>query len=231
MCVTHQCHPFKSERSLFCFLWQSRDGKSPLHMTAVHGRFTRSQTLIQNGDLSSFNKIKKLLKIQFRLYIKYNTNLIMTKKNNIYRYIYRYFLEAVLVAMFLIVVSLSGPLTSLGFLPLQAGKSTAWTRTATPLCTSPPATVMSCSSTRWSPAEPTARGGRWVSLLQTRILKSCPSNALSLMSFPLRPICVQAGGPWNVPPPHGGPERPLGLLSEAAVLRYQRNYITHGPLL
>uniref|UniRef100_A0AAR2IPZ0 Ankyrin repeat domain 44 n=1 Tax=Pygocentrus nattereri TaxID=42514 RepID=A0AAR2IPZ0_PYGNA len=28
---------------------QSRDGKSPLHMTAVHGRFTRSQTLIQNG--------------------------------------------------------------------------------------------------------------------------------------------------------------------------------------
>ncbi|KAI2526290.1 ankyrin repeat domain 44, partial [Homo sapiens] len=27
----------------------SKDGKSPLHMTAVHGRFTRSQTLIQNG--------------------------------------------------------------------------------------------------------------------------------------------------------------------------------------
>lgn len=31
-------------------LFQSRDGKSPLHMTAVHGRFTRSQTLIQNGE-------------------------------------------------------------------------------------------------------------------------------------------------------------------------------------
>lgn len=31
-------------------LLQSRDGKSPLHMTAVHGRFTRSQTLIQNGE-------------------------------------------------------------------------------------------------------------------------------------------------------------------------------------
>lgn len=30
-------------------LFQSKDGKSPLHMTAVHGRFTRSQTLIQNG--------------------------------------------------------------------------------------------------------------------------------------------------------------------------------------
>uniref|UniRef100_S4RRT2 Ankyrin repeat domain 52 n=1 Tax=Petromyzon marinus TaxID=7757 RepID=S4RRT2_PETMA len=28
---------------------QSYDGKSPLHMTAIHGRFTRSQTLIQNG--------------------------------------------------------------------------------------------------------------------------------------------------------------------------------------
>lgn len=38
------------------FLTQSRDGKSPLHMTAVHGRFTRSQTLIQNGKpgLQSF---------------------------------------------------------------------------------------------------------------------------------------------------------------------------------
>lgn len=33
-----------------CSLSQSRDGKSPLHMTAVHGRFTRSQTLIQNGE-------------------------------------------------------------------------------------------------------------------------------------------------------------------------------------
>lgn len=33
-------------------LLQSRDGKSPLHMTAVHGRFTRSQTLIQNGESS-----------------------------------------------------------------------------------------------------------------------------------------------------------------------------------
>lgn len=32
------------------YVVQSRDGKSPLHMTAVHGRFTRSQTLIQNGE-------------------------------------------------------------------------------------------------------------------------------------------------------------------------------------
>lgn len=33
----------------FLMFPQSRDGKSPLHLTAVHGRFTRSQTLIQNG--------------------------------------------------------------------------------------------------------------------------------------------------------------------------------------
>uniref|UniRef100_A0A8B9H999 Ankyrin repeat domain 44 n=1 Tax=Astyanax mexicanus TaxID=7994 RepID=A0A8B9H999_ASTMX len=38
-------------------LLQSRDGKSPLHMTAVHGRFTRSQTLIQNGgEIDSVDK-------------------------------------------------------------------------------------------------------------------------------------------------------------------------------
>ncbi|XP_075055694.1 serine/threonine-protein phosphatase 6 regulatory ankyrin repeat subunit C isoform X4 [Mixophyes fleayi] len=29
--------------------YQSKEGKSPLHMAAVHGRFTRSQILIQNG--------------------------------------------------------------------------------------------------------------------------------------------------------------------------------------
>uniref|UniRef100_A0A3B3TAB1 Ankyrin repeat domain 52a n=1 Tax=Paramormyrops kingsleyae TaxID=1676925 RepID=A0A3B3TAB1_9TELE len=32
---------------------QSKDGKSPLHMAAIHGRFTRSQILIQNGIMSS----------------------------------------------------------------------------------------------------------------------------------------------------------------------------------
>lgn len=31
------------------FLFQSKDGKTPLHMTAIHGRFSRSQTIIQNG--------------------------------------------------------------------------------------------------------------------------------------------------------------------------------------
>lgn len=30
-------------------LFQSKEGKSPLHMAAIHGRFTRSQILIQNG--------------------------------------------------------------------------------------------------------------------------------------------------------------------------------------
>ncbi|NXU00122.1 ANR28 phosphatase, partial [Buphagus erythrorhynchus] len=29
--------------------FQSKDGKTPLHMTAIHGRFSRSQTIIQNG--------------------------------------------------------------------------------------------------------------------------------------------------------------------------------------
>lgn len=34
---------------------QSKEGKSPLHMAAIHGRFTRSQILIQNGmDLGVF---------------------------------------------------------------------------------------------------------------------------------------------------------------------------------
>uniref|UniRef100_A0A8C7Q8H9 Ankyrin repeat domain 52 n=1 Tax=Oncorhynchus mykiss TaxID=8022 RepID=A0A8C7Q8H9_ONCMY len=32
------------------FLSQSKEGKSPLHMAAIHGRFTRSQILIQNGN-------------------------------------------------------------------------------------------------------------------------------------------------------------------------------------
>ncbi|XP_057244649.1 serine/threonine-protein phosphatase 6 regulatory ankyrin repeat subunit C-like [Malurus melanocephalus] len=30
--------------------FQSKEGKSPLHMAAIHGRFTRSQILIQNGQ-------------------------------------------------------------------------------------------------------------------------------------------------------------------------------------
>ncbi len=34
---------------LFIFL-QSKDGKTPLHMTAIHGRFSRSQAIIQNGE-------------------------------------------------------------------------------------------------------------------------------------------------------------------------------------
>jgi ankyrin repeat protein len=28
---------------------QSEDGRTPLHMTAIHGRFTRSKTLIDHG--------------------------------------------------------------------------------------------------------------------------------------------------------------------------------------
>lgn len=31
-------------------LQQNKEGKNPLHMAAMHGRFTGSQILIQNGD-------------------------------------------------------------------------------------------------------------------------------------------------------------------------------------
>lgn len=32
---------------------QSVDGRTPLHMTAIHGRFTRSKTLIDQGNNQS----------------------------------------------------------------------------------------------------------------------------------------------------------------------------------
>lgn len=35
---------------------QSADGRTPLHMTAIYGRFTRSKTLIDKGDKSKPNK-------------------------------------------------------------------------------------------------------------------------------------------------------------------------------
>ncbi len=38
--------------AVFCFMFeyiQSQDGKTPLHMTALSGRFTRAETLIQSG--------------------------------------------------------------------------------------------------------------------------------------------------------------------------------------
>ena len=36
------------------FLVQGHDGKTALHMTAFHGRFSRAQTLIQHGACSMF---------------------------------------------------------------------------------------------------------------------------------------------------------------------------------
>lgn len=33
---------------------QSDDGRTPLHMTAIHGRFTRSKILMDNGNLDSW---------------------------------------------------------------------------------------------------------------------------------------------------------------------------------
>lgn len=40
-------------------LLQNKDGKSPLHVAAMYGRFTGSQILIQNGKIN--NKIQKHL--------------------------------------------------------------------------------------------------------------------------------------------------------------------------
>ncbi len=42
----------KKHGFIFCLFYspQSKEGKSPLHMAAIHGRFTRSQILIQNGN-------------------------------------------------------------------------------------------------------------------------------------------------------------------------------------
>lgn len=38
-----------AENKKIAIFSQSKEGKSPLHMAAIHGRFTRSQILIQNG--------------------------------------------------------------------------------------------------------------------------------------------------------------------------------------
>ena len=46
---------FALEKKKNAMFPQSKEGKSPLHMAAIHGRFTRSQILIQNGmDLEDF---------------------------------------------------------------------------------------------------------------------------------------------------------------------------------
>lgn len=46
-----KCPPcIRSTLKCDCYPLQSKEGKSPLHMAAIHGRFTRSQILIQNGN-------------------------------------------------------------------------------------------------------------------------------------------------------------------------------------
>lgn len=55
--------------SLLFFL-QNKEGKSPLHMAAMHGRFTGSQILIQNGNI---NDKKKLSTESFLLDDRYCT--------------------------------------------------------------------------------------------------------------------------------------------------------------
>lgn len=55
MCQIRQ----SSQASVLCP--QSKDGKTPLHMAAVHGRYSRSQAVIQNGacviSLSQMNML------------------------------------------------------------------------------------------------------------------------------------------------------------------------------
>lgn len=47
--MTEECTSWYSIVNNFLLLFQSKDGKTPLHMTALHGRFSRSQTIIQSG--------------------------------------------------------------------------------------------------------------------------------------------------------------------------------------
>lgn len=39
------------------FFEQNKEGKSPLHVAAMHGRFTGSQILIQNGNVNAPNSL------------------------------------------------------------------------------------------------------------------------------------------------------------------------------
>lgn len=41
----------------FISVKQNKEGKSPLHIAAMHGRFTGSQILIQNGNLAVKNSV------------------------------------------------------------------------------------------------------------------------------------------------------------------------------
>lgn len=41
----------------FITVKQNKEGKSPLHIAAMHGRFTGSQILIQNGNLAVKNSV------------------------------------------------------------------------------------------------------------------------------------------------------------------------------
>lgn len=51
-----------------CMLFQCNDGRSPLHMTAVHGRFTRAQTLLEHGErvlISACSGVSALKSVKF----------------------------------------------------------------------------------------------------------------------------------------------------------------------
>ena len=44
-------------------LQQNKEGKIPLHMAAMHGRFTGSQILIQNGNRKNLKALKMIYSI------------------------------------------------------------------------------------------------------------------------------------------------------------------------
>ena len=58
---------FYLDLSLY-MLFQCIDGRSPLHMTAVHGRFTRAQTLFEHGErvlISACSGVSALKSVKF----------------------------------------------------------------------------------------------------------------------------------------------------------------------
>lgn len=49
-------------------LQQNKEGKIPLHMAAMHGRFTGSQILIQNGNGKNLKAFKMIYSIHLYCY-------------------------------------------------------------------------------------------------------------------------------------------------------------------
>ena len=65
------------------FFSQSEDGRTALHMTALHGRFTRAQSLIEHGELHVFllfsyhTLLIVAFPIEYRLFLYYCVCIIL----------------------------------------------------------------------------------------------------------------------------------------------------------